>query len=655
LVDFARLQAAVKERLETDRSLQCIEVEGVNLEAAISEAATLLSVPLRHIKYEIIEKQTSFLGIGKDLCKIRAYESRPVVSNKDEGERSDTEITDYETETLAAPVDIDGDIFVQCREDGVYVKITSPSGNGVAVSKNMAAHVFSKRDITLPSNDVLNDLLNHPTNDYVRIADFKNNMAHNTVVNVEIDEQEMKAFLYVLQPKAGGRDYTYDEYRTILKSNQVVYGINEDDLKAFADRPVYNEKTCIAVGKAPVDGQNSYLEYFFDTEPGRVRLSEGADGKINFKELNIIQNVIKDEKLAKICPAEKGEMGFTVTGKSLPAQDGKDFPVTLGKNVRLSDDKSLVLSDINGQVVMANGKINVESVYTVNGPVNLVSGGNIIFLGNVVINGNVEEGFSVKASGNIEVCGLVDKASLSAEGDIIVRQGIAGKKGEFISAGRSVWAKFIENSDVTAGLMVTVSDGILNSTIDAEKCIICQGKRAAIIGGRLRAGEEINAKSLGSPSGNTETICEVGIDPKRKSQLEELTAKRNKFMADFDSISINLKTLTAIRQQRGMLPEDQEVYFQELTEAHKKTNEEIASITDEINEITEKLLENSAQVGRVSASMQIHPGVVIKIRDIKQIISSEFKASTFILENGVIHAVKYIETDAGLQQKPVTK
>jgi uncharacterized protein (DUF342 family) len=653
LVDFARLQAAVKERLEKDRSLQCIEVEGVNLEAAISEAATLLGVPLRHIKYEIIEKQTSFLGIGKDLCKIRAYERNlPVIEDKEE--RSDTEITDYETETLTAPVDIDGDIFVQCREDGVYVKITSSSGNGIAVSKATAAHVFNKRGVALPNNDVLNDLLKHPTNDYARIADFENLIVNDTVVNVEIDEPEMKAFLYVTQPKAGGRDYTYDEYRTILRANKVVYGINEDSLKAFADRPVYKEKICAAVGTVPVDGQNSYLEYFFDTEPGRVKLSESADGKVNFKELNIIQNVIKDEKLAKVCPAEKGKTGFTVTGKSLPAQDGKDFPVILGKNVRLSDDKCLILSDINGQVVMANGKINVESVYTIDSSVNLKTG-NILFLGNVVINGNVEEGFSVKASGNIEVCGLVDKASLIAEGDIIVRQGIAGKKGEFISAGRSVWAKFIENSDVKAGIMVTVSDGILNSTIDAEKCIICQGKRAAIIGGRLRAGEEINAKSLGSPSGNTETICEVGIDPRRKSQLEELTAKHNKFMADFDSISINLKTLTAIRQQRGTLPEDKEAYFQELTEAHKKTDEEIASITDEINEITEKLLNDTVQVGRVSASAQIYPGVVIKIRDIKQTISSEFKASTFILENGVIHAVKYIETDADLQQKPVTK
>jgi uncharacterized protein (DUF342 family) len=653
LVDFARLQAAVKERLEADRSLQCVEVENVNLEAAISEAATLLGVPLRHIEYEIVEKQTSFFGIGKNICKIRAYKNN-VTTIEDKDELSDTEINDYETETFTDPVDINGDIFVQCRESGVYVKITNPVGNGTTVNKSKVVNVLNKRGVTLPNNDVLNDLVKHPTNDYTRVADFQNLILNDTVVNVEIDGQEMKAYLHLSPPKAGGRDFTYDEYLTILNTNKVVYGINEDALKAFADRPVYKEKICIAVGKAPVDGQNSYLEYFFDTKPGHVKLSEGADGKINFKELNIIQNVIKDERLAKICSAEKGEMGFTVTGKSLPAQDGKDFPVTLGKNVRLSDDKRLILSDINGQVVMANGKINVESVYTVDSSVNLRTG-NILFLGNVVVNGNVEEGFLVKASGNIEVCGLVDKASLVAEGDIIVRQGIAGKNGELISAGRSVWAKFIEHSDVKAGSMVIVSDGIINSTIDAEKCIICQGKRAAIIGGRLRACEEINAKSLGSPSGNTETICEVGVDPRRKSQLDELIAKRDEFTSNFDNISINLKTLTAIRQQRGTLPEDKEAYFQELTEAYKRTNEEVAGLNDEINEITEKLLENTTQLGRVSASAQIYPGVVIKIRDIKQTISSEFKASTFILENGVIHAVKYIETDAALQQKPVTK
>ncbi|MDR2803834.1 MAG: FapA family protein [Treponema sp.] len=645
MVDFAGLQAAVKERLEFDSSVQCIETEGQNLEAAISEAANQLGVSLRYIEYEVLEKQTSFFGIGKNICKIRAYKRN---RTNVEDELNDTEIIE-DVEDFGANDDIDGEIFLQCRRTGVYLKVTQPIGNGEKASKPDVLYILNKRNINNFDNSILNNLLKNPGMEYIRIADFQHMPFNDTVVNVEIADQETKAFMRVTAPKTGGADLTYSEYIKILNTNGIVYGIDEDFLKKFADKPIYKDKVCVAAAKPPVDGMNSYLEYFFETEPGRVKLSENTDGKVNFKELNIIQNVLKDEKLARVHPAEKGELGFTVTGKSLPPREGKDLTVTLGKNVRFAEDGTTILADINGQVVMANGKINVESVYTIDGSVNLKTG-NILFLGNVVVTGNVEEGFSVKASGNIEVCGLVDKASLTAEGDIIVRQGITGKKGEIISAGRSIWAKFIENAEVRSGSSVIVSDGILNSNIDAADRILCHGKRASIIGGRLRAAEEISAKSLGSPSGNTETICEVGMDPRKKAQLEIFIVKRDELMVEFDTININLKTLTSIKQQRGTLPEDKEQYLAELVEKRKLAIDELTNLNKEIDDLN-TFLQNLPSAGRVSASAKVYNGVVIKIREVKYTVNSDFKASTFVLENGLVRAVSYIETNTDIQQK----
>ncbi|MDR0685780.1 MAG: FapA family protein [Spirochaetaceae bacterium] len=646
MVNFAGLQAAVKERLEIDSAIAVVETEGPTLEAAISEAATLLGVPLRYIEYEIIKRRTSILGIGENICRIRAYERRDV---KAEDERIDEEIYEEMEEADLLEEDVDGQVFVQCRHDGVYMKITAPVGNGESAGKPAVLHLLNKRGITSFNIDLINNLLRLPETDYVRVADFQNIPSRDSVVNVEISDQETKAFIKVSPPRIGGCDFSYEDYSDMLRNNGVVYGINEELLKSFADRPVYKERICIAVSTKPVDGMNSYLDYFFETDPGSVRLSEGADGKVDFKELNIIQNVMKDQKLAVLHHAEKGRTGYTVTGKVLPARDGSDFPVTLGKNVRFAEDGVTILADINGQVIISNGKINVESVYTVDGSVGLKTG-NILFLGNVIVTGNVEEGFSVKASGNIEVYGLADKATLITEGGIIVRQGITGKKNEHVSAGRSIWAKFIENATVSAGSMVVVSDGILNSTIDAGKCVVCQGKRAAIIGGHLRAVEEIRAKSLGSPSGNTETICEVGTDPKKKSQRADLEEKKSGILNDIDSININIKTLNSIKQQRGGLPEDKEAYLRELIENSTKINEELKKINADIDEIN-AFLQNLPMIGRVSASAKVHPGVVIIIREIRYSINSDYRASTFILENGLIRAVSYIEADADLQQK----
>jgi uncharacterized protein (DUF342 family) len=646
LVDFAVLQAAVKERLEIDSAVQCVETEGPTLEAAISEAATLLAIPLRHIEYELLEKSTSFFGIGKDLCKIRANRRSGFVS-KDEFENDEmakeTEIQEFVED------DVDGEVYIQCRRDGVYMKISPAEGEGIEADRSMALRALKNRGITDFDSTVIDHLLHRPGIDYVRVANFQHIIVNDAVVAVEINEDETSAFIRVKEPGFGGCDLTYEDYVKVLNHNGVVVGINEEFLRKFADKPFYKEKVCVATAKKPVDGEDSYLEYFFETEPGRVKLSETIEGKVNFKELNIIQNVLKNETLAKLHPAEKGEAGFTVTGMPLPARDGKNVPVTLGKNVRFSEDGLTILADINGQVVMTNGKINVEAVYTIDGPVNLKTG-NIIFLGNVVVNGNVAEGFSIKASGNIEVHGLVDKASLTAEGDIIVRQGINGKKGETINAGHSIWAKFIENAEINAGDMVVVSDGILNSNIAADKRIVCQGKRAAIIGGRLRAAEEICAKSFGSSSGNTETICEVGLDPSKKANLDELVAKRDSLTADFENINTNLQTLTNIRQQRKSLPEYKEQFFAELTESHKNISGELEKINNEITELSSALRDLTA-LGRVSASSQFYPGVVIKIRDFKYTVNTIYKASTFVLENGVIRAVSYIEAAASAPKK----
>jgi predicted RNA-binding protein Jag len=75
MVDFLRLQNIIREQLEQDRAMRSVEVDAPTLEAAITEAATLLDVPVRRLEYEVTEKGSAgFLGTGKKNWKIRAYE-----------------------------------------------------------------------------------------------------------------------------------------------------------------------------------------------------------------------------------------------------------------------------------------------------------------------------------------------------------------------------------------------------------------------------------------------------------------------------------------------------------------------------------------------------------------------------------------------------
>ncbi len=647
MVDFVRLQAVMKERLEADRTIHSVEATGATLEEAVSAAAALLSVSVRRVEYEIVERGSAgFLGTGRKDWLIRAYEHVEL-----KAEEAAPALAD-EGFFASAPVieDRDGAAFVFLSQEDAYLKVVPPVGRGRRATERQAMDALTARSVRDLNASLVAQVVKDAGSEYIKVGTFIANPANDAVMTVDIADQEMKAYLYVSPPGPGGSDLSAETILSFLRNNRVVFGVDEEFVRDFADKPEYKVMVQVAEGIQPVNGRDAYIQYNFETDQSQVRLKESSNGRVDFKELNIIQNVVEGQPLARKVPAERGNPGKTVTGKVLPAKNGRDIPIPLGKNVHVLDDQLTVIADMNGQVVIVGGKVNVEPVYTVQGDVSLRTG-NIIFLGTVIITGNVEDGFSVKAAGNIEVHGTVGKAELDAEGDIIVHQGVAGKNAGFIRAGRSIWARFIENAKVEAGSLVVVSDGIINSTVDANKRILCQGKRAHIVGGRLRASEEINAKILGSPVSGTETVCEVGFDPKSKEKLELLEGRRSQGEKQLEEVELNLQTLINIKKQRKSLPEDKEAYLRELAERRQQALGELTQLGEEIVEI-QNYLNTLKTRGRVSASAKVYPGVKVIIRDVKEDVKSEYRAVTFVLENNLIRVTKYEETDEDMKKAP---
>ena len=648
MVDFVRLQALVKDRLEQDRNINTVAARGATLEEAVAEAAALLNLPVRRIEYEIEEKGFSgFLGRGRKEWVIKAYEQ---VVTKIEEIKDIVEETS-ETKYVKISENANGDAFLHLSSDGAYLKVIPPKGNGYSLTEIDVLEIIRSRSVNNFDTDIVSRIISEAKGEYEQIGDFEHRPLNDSMVTLDINENESKAFITVTPPGIGGCDISFETYLSYLRNNRIVYGIDEEFLKEFTDRPIYNEKITVAEGLRAENGQNAYIQYNFETDQNRIKLREGSNGRIDFKDINIIKNVVEKQPLAKKIPLTEGTSGRTVTGKIIPAKDGKDTTLPVGKNVHIGgDDEDTIIADISGQVILTGGKINVEPVYTVNGDVNLKTG-NIIFLGTVVIDGSVEDGFSVKAAGNIEVNGTVAKAELDAEGDIIVHQGITGKNAGMVRAGRSIWARFIENAQIEAGNMVVVSDGIINSQVDAYKRIICRGKRAHIVGGRLRASEEINAKNIGSPTSGTETICEVGIDPKSKLQLEKLLAKKAEMDKQLEDVQLNLQTLINIKKQRKSLPEDKEIQMGELMDRRQLLVSDLQENGEEIKKIQD-FLNTLKTRGRVSASSKVYSGVKIIIKDAVNEVRTEYKAVTFILEKNLIRITKYEEPDEDVKKVP---
>jgi uncharacterized protein (DUF342 family) len=171
------------------------------------------------------------------------------------------------------------------------------------------------------------------------------------------------------------------------------------------------------------------------------------------------------------------------------------------------------------------------------------------------------------------------------------------------------------------------------------------------MGGRLRACEEINAKVLGNPTSGTETICEVGFDPRSKEELDRLQMEKENITKLLEDFKLNIQTLINIKKQRKVLPDDKEAYLQDLTKKRDILKVELKKNEGEIQKIQDYLNSLKAR-SRVSASTKVYPGVKIVIRDVRDEVLQEYKGVTFILENGLIRATRYDEPDESVTKGP---
>ena len=116
----------------------------------------------------------------------------------------------------------------------------------------------------------------------------------------------------------------------------------------------------------------------------------------------------------------------------------------------------------------------------------------------------------------------------------------------------------------------------------AYRRILCQGKRAHIVGGHLKATEEISAKVIGSAVSGTETICEAGFDPKLKAELDVLLEKKIALDKAFNEVKLNLETLAKLKKLMDELPEDKNAAMIDLLTQRKLLMDEGKLLTDAI-------------------------------------------------------------------------
>ena len=519
-----------------------------------------------------------------------------------------------------------------CKSDGSYLKLFPATDGGNPIDINEVSQYLMQKNVLydLPAlNSAICGLEEVTT---FKLCDTQGNKERECC-KVTISPDKMQAVARFFSPAEGGELMTKDEFLNDLAQMKIVEGIDETVIDSFFQKRTYCTDLIVAAGRPPRHGTDARIEYYFNVDL-KVKPTVKEDGSVDFFHLNTINHCSKGDMLAKLIPEDLGEPGMNVLGEKIKPRDVKRAFLKFGKNISLGEDSLEIFSDVNGHVMLVEGKVFVSNVFEVENVDN--NTGNVEYDGSVQVNGNICENFTVKAKGDVEVRGVVEGAYVEAGGNIIIARGMNGMSKGTLKAGGNIVSKFLENvSSVVAGGYVT-TESILHSTVMARSEVTVSGKRGFITGGKVCAGNTINVKTLGSSMG-ADTIIEVGTDPSVKLRLQELQdsiAEINRILRSIEPVidACNQKIAKGVRVEPEQIK-----YVLSLMKLRDAKNEQLRNEGNELFELEKEL--GLMAAGQVIVTGEVYPGTRISIGDVSMVVKSAVKYCRFIKEAGDVKMV----------------
>ena len=412
------------------------------------------------------------------------------------------------------------------------------------------------------------------------------------------------------------KTFKSDEFYEQLQKRDMTYGIKKDVIKAIADDMKNGDNDfkliLIIEGVKEKKGEDARIELFFKSEksPGKVL----EDGSIDYREIDLVKTVEKNQLLAVKYLANDGIPGKDIKGRITFADKGSDKSFTAANNVRveLKKEKALYYSTIEGSVTLIGySGISVNQVYKVNGNVDYTTG-NIEFNGSIGIKGSVGSGFKVKAGGDINIQGIVNQgAELISGGNINIKQGVLGRSDTKLIAKGSIFAQYIQNSIVEAKSDVVAKDYIMGSFVKAGGSVITPGKetktksKGSIMGGKIIAKKSVLANSIGSEY-TKDTKIIVGVDYESDEKFNNFNksieycdlqvSKINK------SLKLGFQNVNTLMERIKKLPRDKQKPFLDgfkrldeinlLRKKVQKSRDKLTKETDELSNSAEIIVHN---------------------------------------------------------------
>ncbi len=453
----------------------------------------------------------------------------------------------------------------------------------------------------------------------------------NEVFDVYVTKDRLSASLTVKNNKDLDSEHiTFQSLQDWLQTKKIVFGVDYQALQFICDNPRnVTYPIQIAKGIHPENGRDGYLI----NEAGKEEQAEKTDEDhpFNFRNILKIPSVASGQMIATIVPPTAGIPGKDVYGNLVHAKLGKQLRLRPGKNVLFQHNKIWATTD--GQISISSNSVNVFPVFEVKGDLDLNTG-NIDFIGNVVIDGNVPSEYEIKAGGDVKITGLVEGATIEAQGSIHISGGIAGQKKAVVKAGVDLHTQYVNQAIVFAGNDIGVDQFIMHSEVTAGNRLLCP--KAHIIGGKTSAGFSIEAREIGNQHfARTELF--IGLASEVIEQERRIVNEIKNMKDSLTKLSVLKGRLEERKRLVGKLTASEEGM---LTKQHDTAIVFVRKLTElekELELIHEQM--HQTEQGFVSVHDQMYPNNVVTFSKYSKVIQQPLTYVKLYVDQGEIASV----------------
>lgn len=454
-------------------------------------------------------------------------------------------------------------------------------------------------------------------------------MEEKQVIGVRVSNNGMVAYISV--SPTSNEEFTVKQLENALHYNKVVYGIDYKELRRIVEEKCYFTEIAVAKGLPAEDGADGYYEYLFETNTD-IKPRILKDGSVDYKSMGEVPVVEAYQELVRYHPATGYVSGKNVYGEEVIGRKGKERPVLKGKGFLVSEDKQLYTAEFTGkaQADIDDGRLTVSRVFVVDHDVSTSTGG-VDFIGDIIVNGNVLAGAQVRAGGSIQVNDCVEAAFIMAGGDVVLKNGMQGNGKGMITAGGSVSGKFFEQVYIEAKGDVC-ANSIMNCDINSEGMVHVSGRFGIIVGGSVRAIQEVEATMIGNMA-EIPTRIEVGTSEELPNKLKELDEKLQDEIESLKKLDLLSDKLDEFLKKDP----DSENMFNEKKKVTRAKIEKKAAISDIEKGKVEilRLMERVANA-KIIVLKSIYPRSTLIINGVSKKLRTENYNVTYKKEDGEI-------------------